>query len=227
MPPTIFFSIFNCFNFHPWNYWETDRANSVRRLYGDCTTSERYLCGYRALLNRYVEGLRIFKMCITFFVKQTLSITNVQWKKWLHRIDYVAVTWSKSPKSRWQHERTTPAKCPCTNDIRILEKKYVSSIHRSSAWRTADRLLQCGDRFKTQYLLPTQTHHLIDANAQGIFPELEGDLPDVESFQHEFQRWEVKCGATEVKSDCIALPTPYQWPTRTCTQMLPNVFTSC
>jgi len=59
-------------------------------------------------------------------------------------------------------------------------------------------------------LLPTQTHHLIDANAQGIFTELEGDLPDVESFQHEFQRWEVKCGATEVKSDCIALPTPYQ-----------------
>ena len=36
------------------------------------------------------------------------------------------------------------------------------------------RLLQCGDRFKAQNLLPTQTHQLTDANVQGIFTEFEG-----------------------------------------------------
>ena len=40
------------------------------------------------------------------------------------------------------------------------------------------RLLECGDRFKAHYSLPTQTHHLTDANVQGIFTEFKGDLSD-------------------------------------------------
>ena len=45
----------------------------------------------------------------------------------------------------------------------------VYSIHRSSPWRTTDPSLDCGDRFKAHNLLPTQTHHLTDANVRGIY----------------------------------------------------------
>ena len=57
---------------------------------------------------------------------------------WEHSNDRFWGCWSKPSKRRWQHETTTPTKCPCTNNIRILEKKHVSPIHRSSPWRTAD-----------------------------------------------------------------------------------------
>ena len=68
----------------------------------------------------------------------------------------------------------TTAKCPCTNAIRILEKTMYLPFIDHLLEELQTRLLECGDRFKAQNLLPTQTHQLTDANVQGIFTEFEG-----------------------------------------------------
>ena len=57
--------------------------------------------------------------------------------------DYTGVDPSRPRAGDNMRQQHRPTNCPCTNDIRIMEKKHVSPIHLLEELPT--RLVQCGD----------------------------------------------------------------------------------
>lgn len=68
------------------------------------------------------------------------------------------------------------------------------------------RLLQDGERFKAQYLIPVQACNLTSGIIHDIYNVFQEDLPaeDIDIFEREIHRWKTKCEISKDKLGCIA-----------------------
>lgn len=98
---------------------------------------------------------------------------------------------------RQQHRQNAPADTVSDYWKRNMYLPFVDHL----VTELSDRLIEDGDRFNAQFLIPGDIGNLTEDIIASIYKTFEEDLPavDFEDFKREVSRWKVRCaGDTEV-----------------------------
>ena len=102
-----------------------------------------------------------------------------------------------------------PSRPRANNNLRQQHRQNVPAATVSEYWRRnlylpfadhliaelSDRLIEDGERFNAQYLIPSEINNLTNDIVRSVFDTFEHDLPvaSLEEFQREVSRWKTRC----------------------------------